>query len=91
MPYIKTDARKDLLEGIRSPRNAGELNFMTTELINDYLMENGLCYQSFNDIVGALEGAKLEMYRRLTAGYEDQKIQENGEVYVDQLLRKSNG
>jgi hypothetical protein len=38
-------------------------------------------YQSINDVLGALEGAKLEFYRRIAAPYEDTKIQENGDVY----------
>ena len=29
----------------------------------------------------ALEGAKLEFYRRIVAPYEELKIKENGEVY----------
>jgi hypothetical protein len=33
------------------------------------------------DVVGALECAKLELYRRLAAPYEDQKIKLNGDAY----------
>lgn len=32
-------------------------------------------------MVGALECAKLELYRRIAIPYEEQKIQENGDVY----------
>jgi len=91
MPYIKQEDRDVILNRTRDPRTAGELNFLFTDLINRYLTENGVCYQSFNDIVGALEGAKLEVYRRLVAGYEDKKIIENGEVYDKNVLRKTNG
>jgi len=31
--------------------------------------------------MGALEGAKLELYRRKVAIYEEEKIKENGDVY----------
>jgi hypothetical protein len=41
---------------------------------------NGENYQHFNDVLGALEGAKLELYRRRIAPYEDTKIVENGDV-----------
>jgi hypothetical protein len=41
----------------------------------------GLSYQTINDIVGALEGAKLEFYRRVAVPYEDKKIIENGDVF----------
>ena len=93
MPYIKEDKRTTILEHKIDPHNAGELNFLITHIINCYFTynENGFCYQSVNDAVGALECAKLELYRRLVAGYEDQKIEENGEVYFNELLRKANG
>lgn len=60
--------------------NAGELNYTITVIINKYFKENGNNYQSINDIVGALEGAKLEFYRRTASEYEDKKILENGDV-----------
>ena len=49
-------------------------------MVNDYIEQNGKCYQTFNDVTGALENAKLEIYRRMVAPYEDEKIVENGDV-----------
>lgn len=80
MPYIKTQARLDLLVG-RNPETPGELNYMFTYLANVYMASKGKSYQTINDIVGALEGAKLEFYRRIAIPYEDGKISENGDVY----------
>lgn len=54
---------------------------MITDLISHYFEANGGRYQQVNDIVGALEGAKLEFYRRVVSKYEDQKIIQNGDVY----------
>jgi len=80
MPYITEDARQSTHMLQYEPRNAGELNFLITTFIRDYY--NAMpCYQSINDIVGALEGAKLEFYRRVAAPYEDTKIIQNGDVY----------
>ena len=82
MPYIHKDDRLLLeLNGPSSVKTAGELNFLITALCIEYLNTNGTNYQRINDIVGALEGAKLEFYRRVAAPYEDQKIKENGDVY----------
>lgn len=81
MPYIKPEQRKDLDHGDRVPANAGELNYAITTMICNYLVENGESYQTFNDVMGVLEGAKLELYRRVVAGYEDKKCEENGDVY----------
>lgn len=78
MPYILKPQRA---RAKRAPENAGELNYAITELIREYLGYTGERYQAFNDVLGALEGAKLELYRRRLAPYEDQKIQENGDVY----------
>lgn len=80
MPYILKSRRARLDEGRDAPRNAGELNYAITSLINEYYRYEG-GYASINDILGALEGAKLEFYRRVAAPYEDTKIEENGDVY----------
>ncbi|WP_439397023.1 DUF6899 family protein [Bradyrhizobium sp. PMVTL-01] len=34
-----------------------------------------------NDVLGALDGAKAEFYRRVAAPYEDAKIADSGDVY----------
>lgn len=81
MPYIKQEAKDELHSGKRGSQNAGELNFTLTEIAVSYFRENGGRYQQINDIIGALEGAKLEFYRRIAAPYEDSKIKENGDVY----------
>lgn len=60
----------------------GELNYAITEMINWYLAEvTDSLYADYNAIVGVLECAKLEFYRRAVAKYEDEKIMENGDVY----------
>ena len=38
-------------------------------------------YQHVNDALGALEGAKLELYRRVAAPYENDKAVQHGDVY----------
>lgn len=81
MPYIK---REDRLRAIVTPKTAGELNFAITTLIQGYLNDTNRTYNDYNAVIGALESAKLEMYRRQVAPYEDQKCAENGDVYVRQ-------
>lgn len=83
MPYIDNDKRMILDSGAFDPASAGELNYCFTQLILDYMETKGKSYQTVNDIVGALEGAKLEFYRRVAVPYEDKKIKENGDVYND--------
>jgi len=81
MPYIKADRRPELNQG-ECPKNAGELNYILTKEIDRYRREHGDSYAVFNDIMGAIEGAKLEFYRRKVVPYENIKITENGDVYI---------
>lgn len=81
MPYIKEQRRVDLIKSGHDMATAGELNFIITRILNRYVEQRGTSYQTFNDIVGALEGAKLEFYRRVVVPYEDAKKLENGDVY----------
>jgi hypothetical protein len=80
MPYIKKENQELLAAGIPAS-TPGELNFVFTMLCKLYFQNNGANYQAINDIVGALEGAKFEFYRRVATPYEDKKIKENGDVY----------
>lgn len=79
MPYVLPEIRKQL--GDRPPDTAGELNFCITVAVKEYLHRKGRCYQTMNDIVGALDGAKVEFQRVVVAPYEDLKIKENGKIY----------
>ena len=83
MPYIKISDRGQFSTGLGElfPKTCGELNYVFTEIIKNYLEEKGQSYQTYNDIVGALECCKIELYRRKIGPYEDVKIQENGDVY----------
>ncbi len=86
MPYILPKIRELLSPVVESLSDVtidspGELNYLITCLCNDYFKQSNKNYQSVNDVIGALEGAKLEFYRRIAAPYEDVKCTENGDVY----------
>lgn len=82
MPYVDGEAREHLKQG-GEPRNAGELNYAITRIVDEYLVaRGGLRYASLNEVVGALECAKLELYRRVAAPYEDEKVARSGDVYL---------
>lgn len=85
MPYIEKKHRDrldplhpDWDDRINTP---GELNYLFTDFCTKYLKAHGLNYTSINDILGALEGAKLEFYRRVAVPYEETKLLSNGDVY----------
>jgi hypothetical protein len=80
MPYIDDKAKRQLNYHQNRAVTAGELNYIITLTCLDFLPEKP-SYSDFNTIIGALECAKLEMYRRMVVPYEDQKKHENGDVY----------
>jgi hypothetical protein len=82
MPYIKQVERSQIDEHIDKIfiASPGHLNYAITRLIHNYIKAMGLKYARLNDVIGVLECAKMELYRRITAPYEDTKIIENGIV-----------
>lgn len=84
MPYVDQDTRERLsvaLPTAYKDMKPGEINYLISFLCSDYLNENGVSYTNINTLIGALECAKLELYRRIAVPYEDVKIKENGDVY----------
>lgn len=86
MPYVARGARSRLDTG-DPPVDAGELNYAVTRVVDAYLSkaaetDGRLRYAHVNEAIGVLECAKLELYRRIAAPYEDEKIEENGDVYT---------
>jgi len=71
MPYIKQEDRPGPTMIAETP---GELNYLITTLIQEYVLQKGLNYGTLNEVVGVLECAKLELYRRIAAPYEDSKM-----------------
>lgn len=81
MPYIAKERRDDINAG-ENPFTVGELNYCITKCIDTYVAEWGANYATINAVIGALECAKLELYRRVAAPYEDLAIARNGDVYA---------
>jgi len=86
MPYISKEKREALKSRLSIIATPGELNYLITELLIKYMQTREARgfqrdYQTMNDILGALEGAKLEFYRRIVVKYEDEVKEKNGDVY----------
>lgn len=82
MPYIKQEQRDQISPAVVNfcPENAGDLNYVITVMIDNYIRTYGENYANYNEMIGALECCKLEYYRRGISPYEDEKIKENGDV-----------
>jgi len=86
MPYINKKDREILTWFTDSTLilslqlKPGILNYLITKLVRLFLGSQPN-YEKFNAAIGVLECAKLELYRRMVAPYEDTKMRENGDVY----------
>jgi len=80
MPYIPEKDREYLAYG-HVPAKPGELNFLISQIIRRYLAEQGRTYTTLNTVAGVLSCLSMEVYRRITAKYEDEKMSENGDVF----------
>jgi hypothetical protein len=87
MPYIKVHdehgrpRRSQLEPRCATPENAGELNYVLTKVVLQYLGGHGLSYTTLNDISGALTESLAEFRRRVIVPYEDSAILRNGDIY----------
>lgn len=75
MPYIKREDARDLNHGVRTAATPGELNYQISQLLATYIEDNGLSYQTLNDVSGAATEALAEFRRRIVVVYEDLKRQ----------------
>jgi len=85
MPYVKQEVRNwlndiELRDLGRACPSVGSLNYVITRIVRDYIHANARSYSTFNEVIGALECAKLELYRRQVVPYENEKIAENGDL-----------
>lgn len=93
MPYITIKARRRL-DQTPDPLDAGELNYVITMLLQNHLAQHGLSYAAINAVLGALEEAKADVYRRVALPYEEhktpQRLRGGAELNdrLDKLLRR---
>ena len=84
MPYISQEYRgfyRDRCKYLgQTAKSAGELNYIFSMIAREYLLTEGENYAIMNNIIGALEGAKIEFYRKHMADYEEAKIKIHGDL-----------
>ena len=91
MPYIREEDRKkfdkeinilfEKLTKFKTPEgfSPGELNYIISSLTWK-IFDKFKSYKMANNLIGALECVKLEIYRRQIGHYEDGKLLENGDI-----------
>lgn len=91
MPYIPENERPPIdaaLKHLPANLTPGQINYLITQVSDQKIEDAGLSYATINDLIGVLECAKLELYRRIAGPYEDLKVSRNGDAYpnAQQLL-----
>lgn len=87
MPYIPQNERPTLdellkpliaqLKNLPLEEQDGALNYAVTKILKELYTPR---YFNYNRAMGVLGSIQAEWYRRDVGPYEDQKIQENGDV-----------
>jgi len=91
MPYLKYSNKEKVTDngGLElenyysklSPQDfAGHINYLNFWLVKNWIKKNGKKYWIFALFIGTLICCVLEIYRRLVANYEDEKIKTSGDV-----------
>jgi hypothetical protein len=84
MPYIEQGARQKMKKAMgdlmQQVTTEGELNYAISKILRLYLKKHPLRYAILNEIMGVMESAKIEFYRRVVTPYEETKIIENGDI-----------
>ena len=92
MPYLKEKFRNEIsnhgeltalkfyVSSLKDEDFPAALNFVIHSLVKAWLGNKKLTYLKLNTVLGAIEAAKLEIYRVIAATYENEKRSENGDV-----------
>jgi len=88
MPYISPENRRDLDPAIEAVLDAladtpfqdslGNLNYLISRIVAGHMGQ--VSYGKVAMATGVLENVKQEFYRRVAAPYEDQKIDQSGDI-----------
>ncbi len=82
MPYIDFDTRGKIATTIPEGLTPGCINFLICDLVDQWIGP-APNYERLNAAIGIMECAKLELYRRVAVPYEDKKILQNGDVFME--------
>lgn len=84
MPYINQRDRDffepSLDEIVDSIQDPGDVCFCIYYILQKVCKKDSTRFKTISSLIGEVECAKMEFYRRIVAPYEDIKINENGDV-----------
>lgn len=78
MPYLTIERKKQLDMGAL-PECTSDLDYVFARTIDNFFLSHGLRFETYAQVIAALESMKLEVARRF-AWYEEEKKRVNGDV-----------
>jgi hypothetical protein len=69
----------------------GKLNYAISKLLEAYVLQKGVNYDTLDEARAQAHGAGTEFERLVLGPYEDWKIAENGNAYGEELLHRVHG
>ena len=79
MPYITQESREAIdLEDL----DHGDLTYAICVAMDQYVKRHGMSYTVLSQARSAALDAADEFYRRVMAPYEDEKCEQNGDVFT---------
>ena len=88
MPHIPTDARPkfdEIISQLPQMEHAGDLHYVISEIFIDYLIKNGVSYQTINDVIGVSLAFALYFGFRTLIPYERMKRGDAGDTSFAKL------
>ena len=96
MPYVDAQTKAKLARHGGWPETPGELTYMITRSLQEYLHtklmkhrqdgDNRIRYADVAEALGALEGAKADLVRRILTPLEERAQDTNDDVWMPDLL-----
>jgi hypothetical protein len=85
MPYIKQERRNHMVEAIdrlcQDIDSKGDLNYAICEIVGHLIINSKtISYTNMSEFIDAVHDAECELRRRLLEPYENEKMNENGDV-----------
>lgn len=77
---VEVDRLTDYTNNLDIQNLAGHINYINFIVVRRWISKNGKKYFVFAAILGTLICCVLEIYRRLVAPYEEEKIKSNGDA-----------
>lgn len=80
MPYVTLERRLDIDKGL-APQAAGELSYLITQVMREYLLTRPDTWDTYADVIKAIDSAVDAFKKEVLWPHERTKQEKNGRVF----------